>query len=219
MDFRSVGFRECAAEVARYLVAIEGLDSHDPLCVRLLSHLHYYPSTAPTASSPPTSASGHVTNWNHNATNRQPHLKPMTSLDAPYARPVTSLVSAYAAQHNRQGGLTSSVASGTAAFADYARFDDRTSGYGQFRFPNAGSGMVGGGGQHGAALAEGAAPEVTSSVFAGLNSQFLNLDSSTFGYNTNNNNPSSSSSSSLSSTSSLLQCLRPYRPWGVDLVY
>lgn len=42
MDYRYVGFRECAAEVARYLVAVEGLDLQDPLRMRLLSHLQCY---------------------------------------------------------------------------------------------------------------------------------------------------------------------------------
>ncbi|KAG8444266.1 hypothetical protein GDO86_009450 [Hymenochirus boettgeri] len=39
MDFMSVGFRECLTEVARYLSSVEGLDSSDPLRMRLVSHL------------------------------------------------------------------------------------------------------------------------------------------------------------------------------------
>ncbi|XP_029452394.1 hairy/enhancer-of-split related with YRPW motif protein 2 [Rhinatrema bivittatum] len=39
MDFLSIGFRECLTEVARYLSSVEGLDSSDPLRVRLVSHL------------------------------------------------------------------------------------------------------------------------------------------------------------------------------------
>lgn len=42
VDYRGVGFRECAAEVARYLVAVEGLDLQDPLRLRLLSHLQCF---------------------------------------------------------------------------------------------------------------------------------------------------------------------------------
>ena len=42
MDYRLVGFRECAAEVSRYLVSIEGLDLQDPLRLRLISHLQCY---------------------------------------------------------------------------------------------------------------------------------------------------------------------------------
>lgn len=39
MDFMGIGFRECLTEVARYLSSVEGLDSSDPLRVRLVSHL------------------------------------------------------------------------------------------------------------------------------------------------------------------------------------
>lgn len=42
MDYHRVGFRECASEVARYLVAVEGMDLQDPLRLRLLSHLQCY---------------------------------------------------------------------------------------------------------------------------------------------------------------------------------
>ncbi|KAK8768165.1 hairy/enhancer-of-split related with YRPW motif protein 1-like [Amblyomma americanum] len=42
MDYHGMGFRECASEVARYLVAIEGIDLQDPLRLRLMSHLQCY---------------------------------------------------------------------------------------------------------------------------------------------------------------------------------
>ncbi|XP_076005831.1 hairy/enhancer-of-split related with YRPW motif protein 1 [Genypterus blacodes] len=44
MDYRGLGFRECLAETARYLSLIEGLDSTDPLRIRLVSHLNNYAS-------------------------------------------------------------------------------------------------------------------------------------------------------------------------------
>ncbi|XP_023083588.1 hairy/enhancer-of-split related with YRPW motif protein 1 isoform X1 [Piliocolobus tephrosceles] len=50
MDYRSLGFRECLAEVARYLSIIEGLDASDPLRVRLVSHLNNYASQREAAS-------------------------------------------------------------------------------------------------------------------------------------------------------------------------
>ncbi|CAJ1062130.1 hairy/enhancer-of-split related with YRPW motif protein 1-like [Xyrichtys novacula] len=43
-DYRSLGFRECLAETARYLSIIEGRESTDPLRVRLVSHLSNYAS-------------------------------------------------------------------------------------------------------------------------------------------------------------------------------
>ena len=42
MDYRLVGFRECAAEVSRYLVSMEGMDLQDPLRLRLIGHLQCY---------------------------------------------------------------------------------------------------------------------------------------------------------------------------------
>ncbi|KAM9851756.1 hairy/enhancer-of-split related with YRPW motif protein 1-like [Aulostomus maculatus] len=43
-DYRSLGFRECLAETARFLSIIEGRDSTDPLRLRLVSHLSNYAS-------------------------------------------------------------------------------------------------------------------------------------------------------------------------------
>nr|XP_034189600.1 hairy/enhancer-of-split related with YRPW motif protein-like [Osmia lignaria] len=58
MDYHAVGWGECAAEVGRYLVTMEGLDERDPLRLRLLSHLQSFhrehaPSAVPS-SVPPT---------------------------------------------------------------------------------------------------------------------------------------------------------------------
>lgn len=41
-DYHVVGFRECASEVARYLVTMEGMDIQDPLRLRLMSHLQCF---------------------------------------------------------------------------------------------------------------------------------------------------------------------------------
>ncbi|XP_041975731.1 hairy/enhancer-of-split related with YRPW motif protein [Aricia agestis] len=62
MDYHAIGFRECAAEVARYLVSCEGLDIQDPLRLRLMSHLqcfaaqrelHAKPGWLPEPPAPP----------------------------------------------------------------------------------------------------------------------------------------------------------------------
>ena len=42
VDYRSMGFRECIAEVSRYLSSVEGLDSQNPLRMRLVSHLEAF---------------------------------------------------------------------------------------------------------------------------------------------------------------------------------
>ena len=54
MDYHGFGFRECAAEVARYLSSVEGLDSQDPLRLRLMSHLQIFAAQrGVVASTPP----------------------------------------------------------------------------------------------------------------------------------------------------------------------
>uniref|UniRef100_A0ABK9MR13 Hairy/enhancer-of-split related with YRPW motif protein n=1 Tax=Glossina morsitans morsitans TaxID=37546 RepID=A0ABK9MR13_GLOMM len=59
MDYHIIGFRECAAEVARYLVTIEGMDIQDPLRLRLMSHLQYFVQQRElSAKSCPGSTSG-----------------------------------------------------------------------------------------------------------------------------------------------------------------
>ena len=42
LDYRIMGFRECTAEVARYMTSVEGLDMKDPLRVRVLNHLESF---------------------------------------------------------------------------------------------------------------------------------------------------------------------------------
>ncbi|KAK9505843.1 hypothetical protein O3M35_009816 [Rhynocoris fuscipes] len=53
MDYHSIGFRECAAEVARYLVTVEGLDLQDPLRLRLMSHLQCFAAQRELSKQPP----------------------------------------------------------------------------------------------------------------------------------------------------------------------
>ncbi|GIX82226.1 hypothetical protein CEXT_681711 [Caerostris extrusa] len=59
VDYHGVGFRECASEVARYLVGFEGLDLQDPLRLRLMSHLQCFSAQRDLAisSSPHQSSS------------------------------------------------------------------------------------------------------------------------------------------------------------------
>lgn len=71
MDYRSLGFRECLAEVARYLSIIEGLDTSDPLRVRLVSHLNNYASQREAASGSHTGL-GHIP-WG-SAFGHHPHI-------------------------------------------------------------------------------------------------------------------------------------------------
>ena len=64
MDYRSVGFRECASEVARYLVTVEGLDIQDPLRLRLMSHLQCYSAQRETKPYNSPSTTTTQNSWN-----------------------------------------------------------------------------------------------------------------------------------------------------------
>lgn len=50
MDYHAVGWSECAAEVGRYLVTMEGLDERDPLRLRVLSHLQSFHREHPSSA-------------------------------------------------------------------------------------------------------------------------------------------------------------------------
>ncbi|XP_022915656.1 hairy/enhancer-of-split related with YRPW motif protein [Onthophagus taurus] len=58
MDYHGMGFRECAAEVARYLERIEGLDIQNPLRLRLTSHLQCCAAQRELASKQAVASSG-----------------------------------------------------------------------------------------------------------------------------------------------------------------
>nr|CDF52135.1 transcription factor [Euperipatoides kanangrensis] len=70
MDYHSVGFRECASEVARYLVTVEGMDIQDPLRLRLMGHLQCYSAQREVQTKAAAAVAHNSTSWS---------LNPMTS--------------------------------------------------------------------------------------------------------------------------------------------
>lgn len=62
MDYHIIGLRECASEVARYLVSIEGMDIQDPLRLRLMSHLQCFVAQREISAK----SNGPCTNWGTN---------------------------------------------------------------------------------------------------------------------------------------------------------
>lgn len=79
MDYHAIGFRECASEVARYMVTVEGLDLQDPLRLRLMAHLQCY--AAQREMSLKSSAS--VTSWNPSAFTTPTHSMSTMSTSMP----------------------------------------------------------------------------------------------------------------------------------------
>ncbi|CAH0694887.1 unnamed protein product [Spodoptera exigua] len=93
MDYHNIGFRECAAEVARYLVSCEGLDIQDPLRLRLMSHLQCFAAQRELAAK--------STNWGYPQYPTTPVPQPQhgyTDLGGPRQDiPVTSAATTVAA--------------------------------------------------------------------------------------------------------------------------
>ncbi|XP_019869480.1 hairy/enhancer-of-split related with YRPW motif protein [Aethina tumida] len=69
MDYHGMGFRECVAEVARYLERIEGLDVQNPLRLRLTSHLQCCAAQRELASKQATTSA-----WGYGAPQNYPPL-------------------------------------------------------------------------------------------------------------------------------------------------
>ena len=71
MDYHNIGFRECAAEVARYLVTVEGMDIQDPLRLRLMSHLQCFAAQRELATKQAAASS-----WSYGSTPAPQHYPP-----------------------------------------------------------------------------------------------------------------------------------------------
>lgn len=97
MDYHNIGFRECAAEVARYLVTVEGLDSQDPLRLRLMSHLQCFaaqrelprpwPEVGPSGAKPWADTSGSSSGANSSFECEGPTLAPLTPVSHSHPPP------------------------------------------------------------------------------------------------------------------------------------
>lgn len=108
MDYHIIGFRECASEVARYLVTIEGMDIQDPLRLRLMSHLQCFVAQRELSakSSVPV---GSTSNWSNSY---QPNYSTQGYQTYPGASPITPQQ-----QQSQQNSFNSSymTASGTSS--------------------------------------------------------------------------------------------------------
>lgn len=85
-----MGFRECVAEVIRYLERIEGLDIQNPLRLRLTSHLQCCAAQRELASKQATASSP----WTYGTTQPYPPLNPLPTAPPPPPNqppPITNL--------------------------------------------------------------------------------------------------------------------------------
>lgn len=86
MDYHGMGFRECVAEVARYLERIEGLDVQNPLRLRLTSHLQCCAAQRELASKQATAAP-----WSYGGSQPYPPLNTLPPSPASNHGPIGNL--------------------------------------------------------------------------------------------------------------------------------
>ena len=107
MDYHIIGFRECASEVARYLVTIEGMDIQDPMRLRLMSHLQCFAAQRELSVKSSVNSSS---NWSHIQTSYQPNYASQGYQGYPATSPA---VAGQQNQANSQNTFNASFAPGS----------------------------------------------------------------------------------------------------------
>ena len=204
MDYRSVGFRECAAEVARYLVTVEGMDIQDPLRLRLMSHLQCFSAQREAAAK----ASLQNSSWNglpsHATMNSQYNGSTMSVMNQP---------SDQLAITSHPSGLASMPPVSCTDSSRLGQHADSTHSHvtSAMRLPTTGSVAP-----HMPTVTSSSA-QVSPPVLTGLpqvHTQFLSVNSMPMLSPTGTHNYNSHTS--LNQT---LSAVKPYRPWGTELAY
>lgn len=106
MDYHSIGFRECASEVARYLVSCEGLDIQDPMRLRLMSHLQCFAAQRELASKSCATPYPHAYPSYPQVGGAQPYAHSHTHAHAPLSGPPS-----HPPMHEHHGYTETSVSS------------------------------------------------------------------------------------------------------------
>lgn len=212
MDYRSVGFRECAAEVARYLVTVEGMDIQDPLRLRLMSHLQCYSAQREAAAKASLQTTLQTNSWNnmssHHGLQSQYSSGSMSSM-----APAHPMISQHPHAQPEQLPLPShpsGLSSVSCTDSRLGQCDSSLTSMATMRLPSTGS----------------VAPQVHSVVSstAGsqmstpmLHSQFPSMHSQFPVSLSVNSLPMLSPSGTHSYSPST--SVKPYRPWGAELAY
>ncbi|CAJ1077737.1 hairy/enhancer-of-split related with YRPW motif protein 2 [Xyrichtys novacula] len=214
LDFLSLGFRECVTEVSRYLSAVEGLDSSDPLRSRLLSHLSSCASQRDAAALTVTSSHPHF---------QQPHPLPHPFHPHHWAAAVATAAAfrPAAAPYGLSGiPVSPDAAGGGGAPQRLAELSQRgVTSYADSTSSNSPSSSS----SSSTSLVFPCAPTPLSSSLLSfsasfpitLHSGFPLLPPCSFTSSTATSSPPVSSSSSSSQTP--LSSSKPYRPWGTEV--
>lgn len=204
-DYRSVGFRECASEVARYLVAVEGMDLQDPLRMRLLGHLQCY-----SAQREIVSKSTFQNSWNP--------VSPHPTINSQYSSStVTAMGSMVSTQQNSQSELAMTPQTSHHGLSNSAFTDSRLSHsdiqpssiQGNMRLT--GSGNVPS--HHQMTSMNSSNQQGSSSLIPSIPQIHRQLPMSF------NMNPMQSMMSQNGSNGYDINSSKPYRPWGSELAY
>uniref|UniRef100_A0A4W6EQI0 Hes-related family bHLH transcription factor with YRPW motif 2 n=1 Tax=Lates calcarifer TaxID=8187 RepID=A0A4W6EQI0_LATCA len=227
LDFLSLGFRECVTEVSRYLSAVEGLDSSDPLRSRLLSHLTSCASQRDAAALTAASHSPH-----HHHHHQQPHPLPHPFHPHHWAAAAAAVATAAAFRHLPAAAATpyglsglpvSPDAGGGGAPQRLAELSQRSvaSSYSSHA-DSTSSSSPSSSSSSSSSLVLPCAPTPLSASLLSLSASFpitLHggfpvLPPSSF---TSTTSPPISSSSSSSSQTPQGSSSKPYRPWGTEV--
>ena len=202
MDYRSVGFRECAAEVARYMVSVEGMDIQDPLRLRLMSHLQCYSAQRDVASK------ASLQTFQHNPWNMTASAHPAT-FNTQYSSNSFGVFTAHAQTGSALAAAapvaaSSSVLPGTGTYPDPGRSIVASQQTGASSITVSSSSM--------ASLPS--TGHVTAHALSGLSQMHAQLPVSL-----SNSLPSLSPTAAHYNTIGQSGNAKPYRPWGAELAY
>lgn len=238
VDYRSVGFRECAAEVARYLVAVEGLDLQDPLRLRLLGHLQCYSAQREAAAKASLQNSSWSGMGSMGSMNTHGSFPPTQYGSSSMNPPMGSVIPSHqhtghhlnqtepiaappmpTSTHQTAGGVLGSSApigsSTGSSFSDPSRLNQSDSLLsGHMRLSSSGSQTTHM--NHNTVAQSQISPPLFSTL-PNLHSQFpvsLNMNSVSSMMSTPNSNMAYQNTINQSNSS-----VKPYRPWGSELAY
>ncbi|GAB6026971.1 hypothetical protein CHUAL_013640 [Chamberlinius hualienensis] len=217
MDYHGVGFRECAAEVARYLVTVEGLDVQDPLRLRLMSHLQCFSTQRDHHISTKSST---TTSWNSFSpvqpssspfNNNTTTVNPNTMANTMALAPPSSMASGPSIQMDNIFNVDTST-TGSSSLSHHMRLPPPLP-------PSSANGPVHP--HHHHHHHQMAAASINSGVCVPPPTSYSNLPAHHLTSQYHNNSFTSMSPVTYSPTSPTTSTtqVKPYRPWGTELAY
>ena len=198
MDYHNIGFRECAAEVARYLVTVEGMDIQDPLRLRLMSHLQCFAAQRELATKQAAVAT--ASPWSYGSTSGPQHYPPSPGAGSQMIPPPPP----------PQHGHHDASASGGMATYDITSTSSPSCGQTSSSSINTSSTTTRQQGQSQATLTQLTTATSASPLGYSHHQYHMNLNSFHSAASHQQNAFNSSSGSSQ---------MKPYRPWGAEVAY